>query len=264
MPAWLMVAALIVFAGGKRFYAVEKVIDRDSRPDEHPASRGSLARLYAMFAFMVFFWIAYEHNDSMWVFFARDYVNRSVPGLSRPVPADQIQLLNPLFVLITIPVLDWSFKKLDPGSRIFTPIRKVLLSFGFGAVATAVTAVAGYLADGHAGSVSIVWLVSAYIILTVGEVLLYRTGLEMAYTMAPANMKGFVTASLLLTITAANLFNSWWCRFYGGSLVDAADHCAPLSPGTFFAMTAILVAIAGIGFAFMARRLKGSTEALAE
>ena len=44
--------------------------------------------------------------------------------------------------------------------------------------------------------VSVLWPTVAYIILTLGEVLLYGTMLEIAYTAAPKSMKGFVTACL--------------------------------------------------------------------
>ena len=43
-------------------------------------------------------------------------------------------------------------------------------------------------ADG--AKVSMMWIVSAYIILTLGEVLVSTTGLEFAYSQAPASMKG--------------------------------------------------------------------------
>src|SRR5262249_6570579 len=78
------------------------------------------------------------------------------------------------------------------------------------------------------------WMVIAYIVLTVGEVLLYGTALELAYTMAPKSMKGFITACFLCTNAVANYFNTWFTPTYGGSLEDRADTLGPLLPGAFF------------------------------
>jgi dipeptide/tripeptide permease len=80
----------------------------------------------------------------------------------------------------------------------------------------------------------------------------------MAYAAAPKNLKGFVTACFLLTITLANFINSWLCQLYGGSLTDPPENRGPLSPGAFFAMTALIVAAATIGFVIVGRRFDRS------
>jgi POT family proton-dependent oligopeptide transporter len=254
-PAWLMVMALLVFASGKRHYAVEKLEHHHTTPEERRQQRETLGRIFGIFGLMVFFWVAYEQSDSLWVFFIRDYVDRSVPFLTRPVAPDQIGFLNPLFVLILIPLFSWFFKKVDPGMKTFTPARKILIGFVLGAGSAAVMSLAGYVAQSSGEKVSLAWIVYAYIIQTLGEVLLYGTGLELAYTMAPKTMKGFVTACFLLSITAANFINSWLCQLYGGSLTDPIEKRGPLSPAAFFGVTASIVAAAAIAFFFVGHRL---------
>ncbi|CAI5437649.1 unnamed protein product [Caenorhabditis angaria] len=54
-------------------------------------------------------------------------------------------------------------------------------------------------------SVSILWSLPQYIIITLGEVLLSVTGLEFAYSQAAPNMKSVLTAMWLLTVFAGNL-----------------------------------------------------------
>ena len=61
------------------------------------------------------------------------------------------------------------------------------------------------LVEVSTAKVSVLWPSLAYIILTLGEVLLYGTMLELAYTAAPKSMKGFVTALWLVTVGLANL-----------------------------------------------------------
>lgn len=247
-PAWLMVAALAAFALGKPHYAVESRTVVPATPDERREKRKVLGRLFAIFGLMVFFWVPYEHNDSLWVFFARDYVDRHVPFLSHPVPPDQIQVLNPLFVLILIPLFGWVFRTLDPNVRVFTRMRKILAGFAATTLATGIMAAAGYLANPSEPSLSIWWPVVAYIVLTAGEVLVYGTGLELAYSMAPKDMKGFVTACFLLTNTLGNFVNTWLSSLYGGSLTDSPDTRGPLAPGDFFALATLIVGAATIAF----------------
>jgi POT family proton-dependent oligopeptide transporter len=54
--------------------------------------------------------------------------------------------------------------------------------------------------------VSVWWQVLAYFIITIAEVLISVTGLELAYAAAPKAMTGFVTACWLMTVGMANLF----------------------------------------------------------
>ncbi len=253
-PAWLMVVAFLVFAAGKPYYAVEKIEHRKTSPEDRKLQWQTLSRLLGIFGLMVFFWVGYEQNDSLWVYFARDYVDRSLPGLAQLVPADQIMFVNPLFVLLTIPFFGWLFRRIDPQARTFTATRKILMGFVLGAAGCGILAAAGYLAQLTEAKVTLAWMIIAYLVISVGEVLLYGTGLELAYTLAPPSMKGFTTACFLLTITLADFINSWLCRLYGGSLVDAPEERGPLSPGAFFGMTALIVAVAAVGFFFVARR----------
>ena len=76
--------------------------------------------------------------------------------------------------------------------------------------------------------VSVWWQVFAYLILTVGEILVSVTGLELAFVAAPATMKSFVTACWLAVVFLANL------------LINAPiTQLYPLmSPGVYFAMLA--------------------------
>src|SRR5262249_17272136 len=162
------------------------------------------------------------------------------------VSPDQLQFLNALFVIILIPVFNFTFARLDPDMKVFTRMRKILAGFFLTAAAIGIMAAAGYLAQGHTAQVeqggklvevatakvSVFWPALAYIVMTFGEVLLYGTMLELAYTAAPKSMKGFVTACFLVTNAVGNFLNAGlslgpvnlqgWATLYGGSLVDDA------------------------------------------
>ena len=251
-PAWLMVVSFAVFAMGKKHYAVETLVYQAPTPEQRQERWTTVRRLLGIFGLMVLFWVPYEHNDSLWVYFARDYVDLQVPLLNVTLAPDQMQSLNPLCVMIFAPLFGWLFPKIDPEARIYTAKTKILMGFGCGTISSIVMTIAGFLATSDA-KISMVWLAVAYVLLTVGEVLVYGTGLDLAFSAAPANMKGFVTGCFLLTSTIANFFNSFWVTFYGGSLTDAPELRGPLTPGLFFAISGLFVLVAAIIMSTMNR-----------
>jgi POT family proton-dependent oligopeptide transporter len=271
-PAWLMVLSLAIFAAGKPFYATETLEHHPLTPEERRLQWKTVGQLFGIFALVVLFWFGYEHNDTLWVAFIRDYVDMKIPFRDRPMAPDHLQFLNALVVILSIPTFNWIFSRLDPAVRIFTPMRKVLAGFFLTATSIGIMSVAGFLVQGQTDEVlqgdklvevarvkvSILWPTFAYIVLTLGEVLLYGTMLELAYTAAPRSMKGFITACFLLTNTLGNFLNTQWMPLYGGSLRDAVTERGPLLPGPFFGITALVVLGAAIAFLFMGKKFERS------
>jgi POT family proton-dependent oligopeptide transporter len=240
-----MAAALLVFALGKKYYARETP---GAAPERDPEQRRREIRgfgpLFAVFFLMVFFWVAYEHNDNLWVFFARDHLDRTLPwwlGGFEMAP-DQFQFINAALILVFVPFSQWFWPKVDPTGKRFPHTTKILLGFLFTAVAPAI--MAGAAATAGAGKVSAIWIVVAYFFLTVGEVLVYGTGLDLSYAYAPASMKGFVTACFLLTIAGGNLINTQFAPLYETTLSAVQLYVADV----------IIVLVAAIAFYFVGRR----------
>jgi POT family proton-dependent oligopeptide transporter len=285
-PAWLMVLSLAVFALGKRHYALSRPVHREKSSEERKVEWRALGRLLGLFALIVFFWAAYEQNDNLWLAFLRDYGNLDI-GLSEPITEDQLQFINPLFVILLIPAFNWLFKKMDPQIRIFTPMRKIFAGFLLTAASAGLMSAAGFLAKGPTEQhmvnkidqqtkepvidpetdkpvqvevtvstvkVSVLWFVMAYIVLTCAEVLLYGTALELSYAAAPESMKGMVTACFLVTIMLGNFVNAFWSGMYGGSLNDPTR--GPLQPGEFFGITALAVVAVSFVFHFVGKRFE--------
>src|SRR5262249_53575617 len=95
-----------------------------------------------------------------------------------------------------------------------------------------------------AEQVTVWWLVFAYTMITIAEVLISVTGLELAYTAAPKSMTGMVTACWLLTVGLANLLiNAPVTRLY-----------ARMQPMSYFGMLSATLLIVSVAFLFMARR----------
>jgi dipeptide/tripeptide permease len=280
LAAVMALVARSVLSAGRQRFAVETHDGRALTPEEQQQRRKSLAYLLAIFGLVILFWFGYEHNDTLWIAFTRDYVDLRlpfqipVPSISWPpkivwiasVAPDQLQFLNALFVIILVPAFNTSFGLLDPKMNIFTPMRKILAGFILTAAAVGIMAAAGSLIRTEQvgdklvaiDKLSVLWPVVAYIVLTFGEVLLYGTMLDVSYSAAPKSMKGYVTACFLLTNTLANFMNILWTPFYGGSLPDPLDKRGPLLPGAFFGITAALTLVGALVFIFVARQFERS------
>ena len=86
--------------------------------------------------------------------------------------------------------------------------------------------------------VTVWWQILAFLVLTLAEILISVTGLELAFVAAPPTMKSFVTACWLVTVGMANLFiNAPITRLY--PLMD---------PGPYFAMLAVALCVVAVAF----------------
>jgi dipeptide/tripeptide permease len=259
VPAWLMVGALGAFALGKRFYAVELVgQDQVVTPEESEQRWQVLMRLFGVFGLIVFFWVAYEQNDNLWTLFAKDHIAEKITDASGKevetcvlrlgswqdeYPPDGFQWINSALIIVLVPLFGLMWRKIDPQGKRYPATLKILMGFLWTAAASGVMALASYQAAGGE-KVSAWWMVLGYFTLTIGEILLYGTGLELSYTAAPANMKGFVTACFLVTNTLGNLINTQLSPLYKNTI----------SEGPFYLMTAGIVVVASIAFYFVGKR----------
>ncbi|VTR95129.1 amino acid peptide transporter : Amino acid/peptide transporter OS=Nitrospirillum amazonense Y2 GN=AZA_58783 PE=3 SV=1: PTR2: PTR2 [Gemmata massiliana] len=278
VPAAFMTLALLVFAAGKKRYAVEVVGSAaPMTPEERGEQWRTLTRLFGVFGLMVFFWVVYEHNDVQWVFFARDHIDLKLPDWlgGQTLAPDQFQFINALCVLVLIAFFQWFWKRVDPTGTRFPSTTKVLIGFLFTGAGPALMAAAAFGATGGA-KVSMLWIVAAYVLLTVGEVLVYGTMLDLSYAHAPARMKGLVTACFLVTNTLGNFVNTQLGKLYfsgpgkGEEVVESLNWGARVTtvngdtvfrfyPEAFFTIDVAIALAAAAGFFVVARRFNRST-----
>jgi POT family proton-dependent oligopeptide transporter len=119
-----------------------------------------------------------------------------------------------------------------------------LLSVPAAAQATALPVAGTKLWVRPENQVTIWWQVLAFLIVTIAEILISITGLELAYVAAPKNMKSFVTSLWLVTVALANfLLNTPLAQVY-----------PTMRPGNYFAMLAGALVVVAIAFYFVALR----------
>ncbi len=103
--------------------------------------------------------------------------------------------------------------------------------------------------------VTVWWQILAFFVLTMAEILISVTGLELAFVAAPQTMKSFVTACWLVTVGMANLFiNAPITRLY-----------PQMSPGPYFAILAVALIVVAVAFIPVAGKFnRGMAEAKAK
>ena len=163
--------------------------------------------------------------------------------------AAQISALNPLMVMIIIPLLNvLIYVPLERRGRPLRPLRRMTIGMFIAADAfVAVALLQMWVQTAGPGHVHVLWQIIPYFLMTTAEVLVSVTGLEFAYTQAPRAMKSTIMGFWLLCVT------------FGDVLVAFLAPLQLLSFATFFWIFAGLMAAAAAAFALLASRYQGKT-----
>ncbi|HEX4130948.1 MAG TPA: POT family MFS transporter [Pirellulales bacterium] len=210
VPGILMaVAAFTFWAGRKKFVHIPPAGRRFFSEISSPQGLGAIARLVPLYLCVAFFWAQFDQTHSRWVTQAKA-MNRDVFGWQ--VKPEQMQAVNPILVLLFIPL--FTYVVYPALSRVvkLTPLRKI--GIGFTITITTVALVAwlqGRIDAGDAPHVA--WQAAAYVLMTAAEVMVSITFLEFSYTQAPRSMKSLVMALYLLSVAAGNFFVSQVNRY---------------------------------------------------
>ncbi|MBM3984102.1 MAG: POT family MFS transporter [Planctomycetes bacterium] len=173
---------------------------RGPHPDEAVDGVRSVLRVLVIFALVTPFWSLFDQKASTWVFQA-DLMTK--PAWFSPA---QMQALNPALVMLLIPfnnLLLWP--ALRRRGREPSQLAKMACGIALAGASWIVVGAMQLLLDAGHGF-SIVWQVVPYVLLTAGEVLVSATGLEFAYSQAPAAMKGVIMSFWSLAVTVGNLW----------------------------------------------------------
>jgi POT family proton-dependent oligopeptide transporter len=245
----LALVFLLGFGGAGAWMQLERA--RGVHPDEAVEGVRAVLRILVVFALVTPFWSLFDQKASTWVLQAGQM---TTPDWFQPA---QMQALNPALVMALIPfnnlVLFPALRRLgyEP-----TALRRMGIGIAFSGVAWIVAGAIQLALDGGA-AVTITWQVLPYALLTFGEVLVSATGLEFAYSQAPAPMKGVIMAFWLLAVTVGNL----WVLLANASVRHPTVIARVSSTGLsetaflmfFFAVFALIVAML---FGLYARRYR--------
>ncbi len=151
--------------------------------------------------FNVAFWAGFEQAGGTMNLFAKESTDRLLFGWE--VPASWYQNINPLAILIFAPIFSIMWLKLD--AMKFNPRTPIKFAIGLflGALAFWIMTQASNAADGGA-MVSPWWLVTVYVVLTLGELMLSPIGLSMITKLAPTKLVSVVMGLWMASFAAGN------------------------------------------------------------
>ncbi|KAJ2635613.1 peptide transporter ptr2 [Coemansia sp. RSA 1286] len=160
-------------------------------------------RACKVFLFFPVYWLCYGQITN-------NLVSQAGEMNSGSVPNDIMQNIDPLFLIVFIPIFD---KLVYPGLRrcglVIGPVMRIFIGFLLAAIAMAYAAIVQHLIYNsgphydHPGSdhndISAAIQIPAYAFIAWSEIFASITGLEYAYTRAPHNMKSIVMSIFLFT-----------------------------------------------------------------
>ncbi len=250
-PAAFMFLATVVFwLGRKKFVHVPAAGYGFVKETFSGEGAKAIGKLCIIYLFIAMFWAIFDQMDSAWVLQA-EKMNLNWLGY-KWLPA-QIVAVNPLMIMILIPI--FSFAVYPAMNKLFklTPLRKISIGLF---VAASVFAVSTWIETRISAGFkpSIGWMILAYLLLTSSEVMVSITCLEFSYTQAPKKMKSFIMAVFLLSVSLGNAFTAFVNYF-----IQNKDGTSKLTGANYFLFFTIMMLITATGFIFVAAKYREKT-----
>jgi POT family proton-dependent oligopeptide transporter len=169
-------------------------------------ARRRVTTLLIIFGVVIFFWMAFHQNGLTLTFWARDATRTSLSP-------ELFQSVNPFFVLMFTPLLVvfWNIlrrRKFEPSTAAKLGIGMLLTAGCYAIMASAA------FSGGNFGQVSVSWLISAYAMITLGELCLSPMGLSLVSKLSPWKIRGMMMGGWFAATAIGNylsgLVGSLW------------------------------------------------------
>lgn len=246
VPGLLMGFATLAFWFGRRRFVHIPPAGRTFLTDAF-SSEGlrAIGKLSIIYAFVAVFWSLFDQTGAAWVLQAKR-MDRFVFG--HEILPSQVQAINPLLIMIYVPLFNYVIYPTIDRFFPLTPLRKISIGLFLTVPSFLISAfIAQRLDAGHV--VHVGWQFAAFAIMTAAEVLVSITCLEFSYTQAPNRMKSIIMAVYLLSISLGNLFTSAI-----NYVIAEPDGTSRLSDTHYYLFFSGLMLSAAIGFVFVAVR----------
>jgi POT family proton-dependent oligopeptide transporter len=252
IPGVLMaIATVIIWLGRKKFIHpppaglsryLEELFTRDTLR--------ALGNLLIPLPFVAMFWALWQQNFSSWVV-QSESMDRHLFG-QEWLPA-QIQTVNPLFILLMLPL--FSYVVYPQLNKIFklTPLRKIGIGLFVTVLAFTIVALIQQRIDAGQKP-NIIWQILAFVILSAGEIMVSVTHLEFAYTQAPAKFKSLAMCTYLWAISLGNVFTA-----LVDHVIQNADGTVRLQGAAYFYFFVKMLLGTAVLFVFVAPFYRGRT-----
>lgn len=156
--------------------------------------------IFILAFFVIFFWSAFEQAGASLTFFAQEQTDRHIFGWE--MPASYFQSINPIGIVVIAPLFSMMWvalgkKKLEPSSPMKMAFGLLMLCIGYIVIAFGVK-------DAGAVKVGMFWLVTMYLLHTLGELSLSPIGLFMVSKLAPLRFSALLMGMWFMANALAN------------------------------------------------------------
>jgi len=192
--------------------------------------------IFVLFLGAAVFWSAFEQAGSTLTLFAKESTRHSFLGIT--FPEAWFQSVNSLWIILLAPAFAWLWLKL--GKREPSTPSKFALGLFFLAAGFAILIPAAQFAAGG-GRVSAGWLITTYLLHTIGELCLSPVGLSAMTKLAPMRYAGLMLGVWFLAASVGN--------FIGGNVAGLYD--AFTTDQIFTAVTVFVLAACALLLVFV-------------
>jgi POT family proton-dependent oligopeptide transporter len=136
---------------------------------------------------------------------------RLAPGeYLRIVSPEVYQSWNPIFVVLFTPLVVWFFVQLLRKGKEVSTARKIFYGMLLTTAAMLVMACAGYASDGGKHKVWGLWLVTAYAVVTIGELCLSPMSLSLVTKLSPRRLVGIMMGGWFVATSFGNKLSGFF------------------------------------------------------
>ena len=204
---------------GCMIFSKRDVTEKLYNADEQKNAR-NMVRILITFMLVIPFWSLFDQTGSSWLTQGENMRDLSfdIFGITLRFGEEEMQCLNPLFVMVLIPLL--TIKVYPYIKKLGNPMVRMGIGIVLAGLAYGLVCIIQLLLDREV-ELSILWQGIPYLVLTVAEILVSTTGLEYAYTAAGEKMKSTVSSFWSLTIALGNVLVICITSVIGGASVLA-------------------------------------------
>ena len=245
VPGILMFVATLIFWIGRDQYT-HIPPDRSGVIQElkSPAAWRAILKLSGIYLFVAFFWSLFDQTSSAWVLQAQ-HMDRYWMGMEW-LPS-QIQAINPILILLFIPLFVYVVYPLLNRCMELTALRKMSIGFFVTVGAFLISAyIEQLIAQGQTPPIA--WQLLAFVVITAAEVMVSITCLEFSYTQAPLKLKSLVMGLFLLSVSIGNGFTAfvnYWIQNPDGTVALTGPEYYWFFAGVMFMVACLFLFVVG-------------------
>lgn len=195
-----MFAAMLVFFWGRKTLGEiglkpKKRLETDRHEPLTVDDKKRLGVVVLLTVFIMFFFAAFEQGSALIPYYGQEFTRRMIGGFEFPVA--WFQSFNPFFVILLGPVMAWVWSAFKKRKTEWTISHKFALGFFVASLSFLVMFLAT-LEDAKSGSSSILWVIFASMVLTVGELCITPI---LWSTVSRITPKRFLSMMMAVTLT---------------------------------------------------------------